>query len=116
MQKIQTPKGLCWTQDRVTEFRKHHRIKGGTRKKNPDHLTMNEAMSHPDISHNALLGLVRIGAINTHQVTEFAPWRVPRHEPDSDYVRRCVRALKATGRLPKRDNRKGQLTLFDDAN
>lgn len=116
MQKIQTPKGLCWTQDRVMEFRKHHRIKGGVRNKSPDHLTMNEAKAYLEISHNGLLGLVRIGAIATNQVTEFAPWRVSRQELDSDHVRACVRALKATGRLPRGDNRKEQLTLFADGN
>ena len=77
-------------------------------------MTMTGAQDYLALSHNAMLGLVRAGAVSTNQITEFAPWRVAREELDSEHVQYMVRVLKATGRLPKGGSPKNQLTLFDD--
>ncbi len=80
-----------------------------------DHvLNFNQIKAYLQLSNNVLLALVRNGAIATNQVTEFAPWRVPREQLDSDQVKGLVRCLKTTGRLPKQrgcPDRQGQ--LFD---
>ena len=79
-----------------------------------EHYTMSETCTYLDVSRNALLGLVRRGAVSPNQVTDFAPWRVSRQELDSDQVQRLVRVLKQTGRLPKGGCPENQSTLFDD--
>ena len=114
MKKIETPRRLLWTQDRVGAFRRHHRIPNEKPEKNSDQLTMSETCAYLDVSRNALLGLVRRGAVSPNQVTDFAPWRVSRQELDSDRVQRLVRVLKQTGRLPKGGCPENQSTLFDD--
>jgi len=114
MQKRKSPSGLAWTKDRVTAFRHRHKIRAGKSPPDPDLLTMSQVRSHLEISCNALLGLVRRGAVVPNQITEYAPWRVSRRELDSDRVRSLVRVLKETGRLPKGGCPKNQLTLFDD--
>ncbi|MBI2893918.1 MAG: hypothetical protein HYY06_10230 [Deltaproteobacteria bacterium] len=38
--------------------------------------------------------------IKTNQVTDFAPFRIPRSELDCEPVRTLVSVLKRTGRLP----------------
>jgi hypothetical protein len=113
MKKLETPRGLRWTKERVCAFRRHHRIKASKRLKEGNHLTMNEAMAYLEISHNGLLALAKRGAISTNQITDFAPWRVSREELDSEPVQRLVQALKETGRLPKGGWPENQPTLFD---
>jgi hypothetical protein len=116
MQRVPTPKGHRWTQDRVEAFRHHHGIALGKPKKNPDILTMNETISFLRIGHNALLRLVKLGAISPNQITEYAPWKVSRSELESDRVQRLVKVLKETGRLPRGGSPENQLTIFDDKN
>jgi len=114
MQKRRSPSGLAWTQDRVMAFRRRHKLRSGKRRPDPDQLTMNQARNYLGVSQNALMGIVRRGAITPNQVTEYAPWRVSRAELDSECVRSLVRVLKDTGRLPKGGCPENQLTLFDD--
>lgn len=114
MKKLQTPRGLRWTEERVTAFRKQHRIRTVKLQRGCDRLTMSEATKYLGIGHNGLLGLVRLGAVSRNQITEFAPWRVSRSELDSDRVQSLVRFLKTTGRLPRGGSPKNQLTLFDE--
>lgn len=113
MKKLPTPRGTPWTQDRVEGFRRQHRIRADKCPRDPDALTMSEAIEYLGIGHNGLVGLVKLGAISPNQLTEFAPWRVSRAELDSDHVKSLVRILKKSGRLPRRGSPKGQLTLFD---
>lgn len=113
MKKIETPRGLRWTKDRVEAFRRHHRIRAGKRSKNGDCLTMKEAAAYLDISRNGLLGLVKMGAVSKNQITEFAPWKVSRAELDTEYVQGLVRTLKEVGRLPKGGCSENQRRLFD---
>jgi DNA invertase Pin-like site-specific DNA recombinase len=114
MKHVLTPRGLKWTQDRVRDFRHHHRLRAAKGERDPDQLTMNEVMRYLDVSHNAVLALEKMGAISKNQITDFAPWRVSRKELDSDRVQALVRVLKATGRLPKGGCPKNQLMFFDD--
>ena len=114
MKKLETPRGLRWTQERVNSFRKQHRIRDGSRTSNGDSMTMNEAIAYLGVGHNALLGLVKRGVISRNQITDFAPWRVSRAELDSEPVPSLIRVLKETGRLLKGGSPKNQLTFFDD--
>lgn len=114
MKKIATPRGLRWTQVRVQHFRRHHRIPAPEPKKNSDQLTMSETCTYLDVSRNALLALVKKGAVSSNQITDFAPWRVSRQELDSDRVQSFIRILKRTGRLPRGGCPENQLTIFDD--
>ncbi len=114
IKKQPTPKGLKWTQDRVQEFRKYHRISAAKRKRDPDRLTMNEAVAYLGISFNGVRALESMGAISKNQITDFAPWRVSRKELDSERVQCLVRILKATGRLPSGGSPENLLTFFDD--
>jgi hypothetical protein len=72
-----------------------------------------QAIEFLGIGHNGLLGLVKLGAVSTNQITEYAPWRVSRAELESDRVRRLVKVLKETGRLPRGGSPENQLTIFD---
>jgi hypothetical protein len=59
------------------------------------------------------MALIRRGVIHTHQVTDFAPWRIPRAELDSEEVQKLVRGLKKTGRCPAgRGSPNSQESLF----
>jgi len=114
MQKRETPRGLPWTHIRVRDFRRHHRIKAGKKDSSGKHLNMSNAAAYLGISHNGLIGLERIRAISRNQVTDFAPWRIPRTILDSKLVQGLVAILKETGRLPKGGCPKNQTTLFDE--
>lgn len=101
MKKLLTPRGLRWSMDRVQRFRAQH----GIRKPHPqvtaeDILTGQQARQYLGIGYNGLLALMRRGLIHTHQVTDFAPWRIPRAELDSSEVQKLVRVLKTTRRCP----------------
>ena len=114
MKSMETPAGLRWTKDRVASFRYRHHIKAGRCRHGENYLTMKEAHAYLDISRNGLLGLVKMGAIEKNQITEFAPWKIPREQLDSEHVQGMVRTLKQTGRLPTEGWPKDQRTLFDD--
>ena len=101
MKKIRTPRDLPWTQDRVGNFRRHHKIRLGEPRQDPDVLTGQQAAEYLDISRNGLRGLIRLGAIDKNQVTDFAPWRISKTQLDSDHVQSLVRFLKREGRLPR---------------
>ena len=75
---------------------------------------MSETCTYLDVSRNALLALVKKGAVSSNQITDFAPWRVSRQELDSDRVQSFIRILKRTGRLPRGGCPENQLTIFDD--
>lgn len=102
MKKLLTPRGLLWTQTRVSSFRTNHRIKKGKVHDDPELLNCKQAREYLGISWNGLQGLVRRGVLDTNQVTDFAPWRLSRAELDSDEVQSLVAALKANGRLPSK--------------
>jgi hypothetical protein len=100
MKKLLTPRGLSWTMDRVKNFRAQHRIHKAKHAAPEDVLTGQQARGYLGIGYNGLLALIRRGVVHTHQVTDFAPWRIPRAELDSEEVRKLVRILKKTGRCP----------------
>jgi hypothetical protein len=100
MKKLLTPRGLRWTMDRVQRFRAHHGIRKPKQTTPEDVLTGQQARQYLGIGYNGLLALIRRGLVHTHQVTDFAPWRIPRAELDSEEVQKLVRVLKKTGRCP----------------
>ena len=100
MKKLPTPRGLPWTKDRVERFRAHHGIRKPSHTAGEGVLTGQQARQYLGIGYNGLLALIRCGVIHTHQVTDFAPWRIPRTELDSEDVQKLVRILKKTGRCP----------------
>ena len=100
MKRILTPRGLHWSMDRVKSFRARHRICTAKQATPEDVLTGQQAREYLGIGYNGLLALIRRGLVHTHQVTDFAPWRIPRAELDSEEVRKLVRVLKKTGRCP----------------
>ena len=113
LKKLMTPSGLRWTQDRVSAFRnKHHLTKCG-RSDEQEYLSLKCASALLGISPTALRELVKRGAISASQVTEFAVWRIPRRDLDSESVQRLASALKRTGRLPDQTP-PGQTTLFEE--
>lgn len=115
LKKVTTPSGLRWTQDRVSAFRKKHRLTKRSRADEGDQqcLSLTRASELLGISSTAVRELVKRGAVSAKQVTEFAVWRIPRRELDSERVQRLVSALKRTGRLPDHTS-PGQLTLFEE--
>ncbi len=113
MKKVTTPRGLCWSQDRVNAFRSHHRIRQGKKGGDPDFLTGQQAREHLGIGYNGLMALVRRGVVHPNQVTDFAPWRIDRAELDSEPVKTMVAILMARGRLPpKGESPQSQESLF----
>lgn len=113
MNRTTTPRGNPWTQDRVREFRKQNRICTPSNTEARNTLTMNQVQSQLGLSHNAVLGMVKLGLLVPNQIAPFAPWRVLRTELDSDAVRRAVAQLKTTRRLPKGGCPIPQPELFD---
>jgi hypothetical protein len=91
-----------------------HRIVEGREEPEGDCLTQNEAMEYLGISKNALLALVRRGVLSSNQITDFAPWRIPREQLDSKPVQRLVKTLKESGRLPKGGSPDSHPRLFHD--
>jgi len=102
MKRETTPRGLRWTQDRVQNFRRSHKIRTIPRSDDDEHLSAKQVMDRLGISRNGVIGLIRIGALDNHQVTEFAPWRIPRSQVESKDVANMVKTLKRTGRLPRK--------------
>jgi DNA invertase Pin-like site-specific DNA recombinase len=100
MKELLTPRDLPWTKDRVKSFRAHHRIRKTKQTFAEDVLTGQQARQYLGIGYNGLLALIRRGLLHTHQLTDFAPWRIPRAELDSEEVQKLVRVLKKTGRCP----------------
>jgi hypothetical protein len=100
MKKLRTPRDLRWTRDRVQSFRTRHHIKQSQQASDPNILTGQQARDYLGIGYNGLMALVRRGVIHINQVTDFAPWRVPRAELDSEPVQALVKVLKTSGRLP----------------
>ena len=99
MKRVPSPRDLPWTQDRVVAFRRHHHITLALGRRD-DRVTGIQAAEQLGISRNGLLGLIRLGALQKHQVTDFAPWQVEKAELASDRVQTLVAYLKKYGRLP----------------
>ena len=100
MKKLNTPRGLRWTKDRVQSFRSRNRIKQSNKTEDSDVMTGQQARDYLGIGYNGLMALVRRDVLHTNQVTDFAPWRLARAELDSEPVQALVEILKATGKLP----------------
>jgi hypothetical protein len=112
MKATTTPTGKRWTQDRVRNFRRTHHIKAVKDEAEEEYLTGKQVAERLGISRNGVLGLLRVGALTNHQVTDFAPWRIPRSEVESARVKKLVDHLKKTGRLPRQGGcPEGQLPL-----
>jgi len=73
----------------------------------------NQVQTHLGVSHDGVLGLVRLGLLATNQIVPFAPWRVRREQLDAEPLQRAVAELKATGRLPKGGSPDQQPGLFN---
>jgi DNA invertase Pin-like site-specific DNA recombinase len=112
MKKITTPRELRWTKDRVQQFRQRHGIRQVAHPNTGHYLTGQQAREYLGVGYNGLLGLIRLGVIHTNQVTDFAPWRIPKKELDSEVVQDLVSTLRATGRLPAWGSPQTQTRLF----
>lgn len=113
MKKFTTPRGLRWTMDRVRNFRAHHGIRKAKQIPPEDVLTGQQAREYLGIGYHGLVALIRRGVLHTNQVTDFAPWRIPRAELDSEEVQDLVSALKKNGRLPaQQGSPDSQVSLF----
>ncbi|MDI7268692.1 MAG: recombinase family protein [Myxococcota bacterium] len=101
MKKLVTPRGLRWSQDRVRDFRGQHHIRLAPPPDSAHFMTGQQVAARLGISRHGVEGLLRVGAIRNQRVTDFAPWRIPRADVESDAVRKLVETLKRTGRLPQ---------------
>ena len=100
MKKLTTPRDLRWTKDRVQAFRARNKICQGKNTHDPDVLTGQQARDYLGIGYHGLTALVQRGVIHTHQVTDFAPWRISRAQLDSQSVQTLVAYLKNYRKLP----------------
>lgn len=101
MKKTSTPRGLRWTKDRVKAFRRQHHIRLAIPADSDNFLTGQQAARRLGISRHGLEALFRVGLLHNNQTIDFAPWRIPLAEVDSEPVRQAVRAMKAHRTLPK---------------
>jgi DNA invertase Pin-like site-specific DNA recombinase len=101
MKKTVTPRGLRWTQDRVRGFRAQHHIRYQPPPDGDDFLTGQQAAQILGVSRHGLEALFRVGALHNLQTIDFAPWRIPRAQVESDRVRGLVRTMKANRTLPR---------------
>lgn len=76
-------------------------------------MSQREAATYLGVNYHALKQLERWGHICSGRVTEFAPWRIPRRQLDSEIVQQLVKVLKDKGRFPKGGLSNFQPTLFD---
>jgi len=108
---MQTPRGLMWTQERVTRFRKHHQVV--LQPKDPDALSAQQAARYLDTSRSSIEGLAELGLLDKNQVLPYAPWCIAKRELDSEPVRTALQRLRATGKLAaRRGCSDDQLALF----
>ena len=101
MKHIPTPRGLRWSQDRVRSFRAQHHVQHQPAPDDADFLTGQQASLRLGVSRHGLDALIRIGVLHNVQTIDFAPWRIPRAEVESERVREVVRVIKANRVLPK---------------
>lgn len=113
LKKIETPRGLDWTRERVRSFRGSHQI--------PSQASENQNVSRAEAArmlgvHPATIArLKELGAISPQQVTDFAPWRIDPEELDSERVQELIATFKRTGRLPTKGGwQKTGAGLFDE--
>jgi len=108
---LQTPRGLIWTQERVSRFRKQHRIV--LQPKKPGALSANQAARYLEVSRSTIDRMERLGLIARNQVLPYAPWRIETSELDSEPVRSALRRLQRSGRLAaEKQCPNDQSTLF----
>jgi len=98
--RIQTPKGLPYTANRVANLRKTHGIAPGPRvpRSGDDIYTAQQAGERLGVDRSTVIRFVEAGLLRGAQVTPGAPWRI---EVSEDDVRRLTTA----------DTPKGWLTL-----
>jgi len=101
MKNTTTPRGLRWTADRVHYFRAQHHIRLEPDLDAADYLTCQQAALHLGVSRHGIEALLRIGVLHNLQTIDFAPWRIPRAEVESDRTREVVSVMKANRVLPK---------------
>ena len=114
LQGATTPSGLNWTRDRVMELRRRERIHGPRPSPSGTVMSQREACTYLGVNSPALKKLERWGHISSGRVTEFAPWRIPRRQLDSEIVQVLVKTLKEKGRFPKGGLNQFQPSLFDE--
>ncbi len=113
LNKLLTPRGLAWTQERVSRFRKQHGIV--LRQRESEVLSANQAADYLETSRSSINRMEKLGLITRNQVLPYAPWRIERSELDSEPVRSAVTRLQTTGRLPaKGECSNDQLALFPE--
>ncbi|MCP4604260.1 MAG: recombinase family protein [Proteobacteria bacterium] len=116
MKKIRTPRDLKWSKDRVTNFRRANHIRAIREHDRDKYMTGQQVAEVLGVSRHGVEALIRVGALNNHQITEFAPWRIPREEVESDEVKRLVKILKNTGRIPNGiTDSENQCSLFPES-
>jgi len=101
MKQLQTPRGLRWTQDRVRNFRTQHHILYQPVGDGDNFLTCQQTARILGVSRHGVEALLRIGVLHNEQTIDFAPWRIPRTEVESERVREVVKVMKANRTLPK---------------
>ncbi len=112
----ETPAGLRRNKDRVTQFRRNHKIRLSKRDRSGI-FTAEKAAEYLGISRRALIKLVRKGLVETNQVMSFAPWEIRQEQLDSEEVSEAMRNLRNTGQLfPDRGCSGNQRELFPDRN
>jgi len=95
-----TAKDKRYNQQRVATARRTYHIAGQKRAcRNPDILTLGEAVKQFGVSDTTIKRLVTEGLLHKDQVAPWAPWEIRRSDLESEPVRSILKHLKQTGKL-----------------
>lgn len=92
-----TGKGNPWNKRRVAYVRKKYKIV--LKKRDPNLLSLRQAMQHCDVSDNTIKRLINAKLVSAVQVVTYAPLEISRSDLDSPRVQAILDTLKATGNL-----------------
>lgn len=95
-----TGKGNRWTQSRVASVRRKHGIAPpDNAARDPELLTLAQAVRHSGVSDTTLMRLIKANLLAAEQIAPYAPLEIKRADLESEPVVAILEHLKATGKL-----------------
>jgi len=89
-----------YNQERVATARRNHAIAGQRRaRRDPERLSLGEAVKQYGVSDTTFRRLVERGLLPMTQVAPWAPWELRRSDLDAEPVHGILQHLKQTGKL-----------------
>jgi DNA invertase Pin-like site-specific DNA recombinase len=103
-----------WTLTRVKTLRSHHRIPAFDKSQSGAWVTLEQAARELGVNRHVVRTLLKSGTLPATQVVVHAPWVIERQSLQLPAVQAAVGAAKAGQRLPRPENSKSQVLLFQE--